>query len=175
LFGLSSFGFCGTDPETTAIRAFSALANGGVPVTPHIVTHIRYPEGTSKELKPEPLPRALSSESVTTISRMLTHVYDQGVLPGRKKNLPWSIAAKSGTAQLVKESGGGYYDDRYLHSFMGYFPAYDPQFIVLLFLVDPEGVTYSGSTVAYTFYDTAKFLLTYYQIPPDREPPGINP
>jgi hypothetical protein len=57
---------------------------------------------------------------------------------------------------------------------MGYFPAYDPKFIVLLYLYDPRnaGPMLSSGTVAFTLSDLATFLVNYYQVPPDRVSPG---
>ncbi|MBP7804619.1 MAG: penicillin-binding protein 2 [Candidatus Pacebacteria bacterium] len=155
-----------------AIRAFSALANSGVPVTPHIVREIQYPEGTKKTIVYEALPSAIKPETSVTISRMLTAAYDQSPagVAGKAKNGRWTIAAKTGTAQIPKESGNGYYSDRYIHSMMGYFPAYEPKFIVLLYLYNPRnaGPALSSGTVAYVLSDVANFLLNYYQVPPDR-------
>ena len=154
-----------------AIRAFSALANGGVPVNPHMVKEIQYPDGHTKTIEPPAnLPAAIKPETATAVSRMLVTAYEQsaaGVASGAKQG-HWSIAAKTGTAQVAKESGGGYYSDRYLHSMLGYFPAYDPQFITIIYLLNPRGAQFSSSTVAYTFSDISKYLLTYYQVPPDR-------
>lgn len=175
-YATASFGQGIALSPVSAIRAFSALANAGVPVTPHITTEIVYPAGTSKKIPVQTLEPVLAPETATTISRMLVAAYDQSHAgkEGMAKNGGWSIAAKTGTAQISKENGNGYYTDRYLHSMVGYFPAYEPKFIVLLYLYNPKnaGPLLSSGTVAFTLSDVANFLLNYYQIPPDRTPPA---
>ena len=80
----------------------------------------------------------------------------------------YSLAAKTGTAQIAIPGGGGYYTDRTLHSFFGYFPANDPKFIVLLFAVEPQGQAFASATLSHPFSNLAKYLINYYSIPPDR-------
>lgn len=151
-----------------AVRAFSIIANGGNMITPHLVKQIRYDDGTSKILE-YPVVRSgiIKSETSETMSRMLVHVYES-YDGGSHKMDHYSIASKTGTAQVAMDNGKGYYTDRHTHSFFGYFPAYDPQFIVFLFLKNPKGVQYASQSLIPPFINITKFLLNYYNVPPDR-------
>jgi cell division protein FtsI (penicillin-binding protein 3)/stage V sporulation protein D (sporulation-specific penicillin-binding protein) len=150
------------------IRALSTLGNGGKLITPHIATRINYKIGGYKSVTPGPDKQVLKKETSEEITRMLVHVVDFALRGGAVKMEHYSIAAKTGTAQIAKPGGGGYYDDRYIHSFFGYFPAYNPQFIVFLYHYYPKGVKYASETLTDPFMNIAKFLINYYQIPPDR-------
>ncbi|MBI5005015.1 MAG: penicillin-binding protein 2 [Candidatus Lloydbacteria bacterium] len=154
-------------PIETA-RALASLGNGGVLVTPHVVDSIIYRTGFSKKIVYNPGKQVLKKDTSETITRMLVRVVDEALVGGTVKLPRYSIAAKTGTAQIAKENGRGYYEDRYLHSFFGYFPAYDPQFLVFLYTVNPKGVKYASQTLTNPFMNIAKFLLNYYEAPPDR-------
>lgn len=156
------------------VRALSALANGGTLITPHLVREIKYKLGPTKTIvhpNAEERPRALSQEASTEISRMLTEVVDRSLREGNVRLDNYSVAAKTGTAQIAKPGGGGYYNDRYLHSFFGYFPSYDPEFLVFLYTYYPKDIQYASETLTDTFINITKFLINYYNIPPDREAP----
>ncbi len=149
-------------------RALSSLGNGGKIVTPHLVKEIRYDDGSKKILEYPITDAKISKETSEEITRMLVTVMDKSLKNGKAKFEHHSVAVKTGTAQVAKEEGGGYYPDRNLHSFFGYFPAYDPEFIVFLYTVYPKGVPYASETWADPFLDIAKFLLNYYEVAPDR-------
>lgn len=151
----------------TMVRALSVMANKGKLIRPHVIKKIEYTNGFSKTIDYEDeITQVLSKESSDEISRMLVNVFD-AYRDGGVKLPDYSIAAKTGTAQ-VPDPKGGYYDDRNLHSFFGYFPAYDPEFIVLMYTMHPKNVKYASQTLIDPFQDVAKYLINYYDVPPDR-------
>jgi cell division protein FtsI/penicillin-binding protein 2 len=167
-FDTASFGQgIATTPVETA-RALATLANGGLLVTPHFVKAIHYDTGITKTLNwPEPA-QVLKPETTLAVSRMLTSVVDLSLANGAIKNEHYSVAAKTGTAQINNPAGGGYYADKYLHSFFGYFPSYNAKFIIFLFAFKPNGAPFASQTWAPPFHTLTQFLINYYTVPPDR-------
>lgn len=167
-YATASFGQGIAITPIETVRALSSLANGGNLITPHVVKEIRYRYGLTKTLSYGDGTRILKPETSDTITRMLVNVVDTALLHGQARNPNYSVAAKTGTAQIANPGGGGYYTDRYLHSFFGYFPAYKPRFLVFLYTVNPKNVQFASETLTQPFLETSKFLISYYNVPPDR-------
>ena len=167
-YATASFGQGFAISPVAMVRALSVLANGGYLITPHIVREIDYTLGFSEKKEIEKGKQVLKPETSEEISRMLVEVVDVALKNGDVKNERYSVAAKTGTAQIANPDGSGYYDDKYLHSFFGYFPAYDPEFLVFLYAIDPKEVRYASQTLTDPFMNITKFLINYYTIPPDR-------
>jgi len=167
-FDTASFGQGIAISPIETVRALAVLANGGKLVTPHLATAIRYDTGVERTLTWGDGEQVLKPQTVTDVTRMLTTVVDTALANGDIKLEHYSVAAKTGTAQIANPAGGGYYSDRFLHSFFGYFPSYNARFIVFLFAVDPKGAPYASQTWAQPFFSLTKFLLNYYNVAPDR-------
>ena len=149
------------------IRALGAIANKGYMIQPHLVSAIRLNSGIERKLDWGKSVRIFSATSTLETVAMMGALNDEILYGGKAKIPTMSVAVKTGTAQLTKP-GGGYYDDRFFHSFVGFFPSYSPRFIILLYTNDPKGVQYASETLDATFLDLVHFLIEYYAVPPDR-------
>ena len=151
----------------TTIRALAALANGGMLVTPHFVKAIHYDTGLTQTLNWPVAGPVLKPSTTQTVTQMLITVVDTAFAKGM--SFPnYSVAAKTGTAQIADSATGGYYPNTYVHSYFGYFPASDPKFIIFLFGYEPVGAPYSSETWGTYFHNMVQFLINYYDVPPDR-------
>jgi len=167
-YATASFGQGIAMSPIAVTRALATLGNGGKLVTPHIVKQINYTDGSSREIRYPDGAQVLQPETSEEISRMLTVVVDDALRNGTVALPNHTIGAKTGTAQIPDPVNGGYYEDKFLHSFFGYFPAYEPEFIIFLYTVEPKGVRFASETLTTPFMDLTKFLINYYSIPPDR-------
>ncbi len=170
-YDTASFGQGLAESPIQMIKALGALANDGSVVTPHLARAIRLENGITKTLSWDTPVTVFSPQSVEDTSRMLVKVVDTKLANGTLKIPEMTVAAKTGTAQIAGP-GGKYAEGKYFHSFFGYFPAYEPRFIILLYTKQPQGVQYASETLARPFMDLTHFLINYYVIPPDRAVPA---
>lgn len=150
-------------------RALAVLANGGYLVVPHIVKEVEFSSGFNQTPDWDARKtQVLQAGTSLTVSRMLTEVVDTSLADGKDKLEHYSVAAKTGTAQIADPVNGGYYSDRFLHSFFGYFPSYDAKYLIFLFAYEPVGAPYAAQTLAPPWHSLTQFLINYYNVPPDR-------
>lgn len=126
--------------------AYGALANGGLLMRPRLVRELRNPDGTvARRFEPEIVRRVVDQRSAEAIGRALVDVVEDGT--GTYARLgSFQVAGKSGTARI--SSGGRYKVGDYSSSFIGYFPADNPQLVVFVKLDRPRGEYYGGAVAA---------------------------
>lgn len=174
-FATASFGQGFAVSPINIVTALASLGNGGFLVTPHVMEEIVYRNGdTRKIIPPEPV-QVLKKSTSEDISRMLVTVVDDALLGGKVKIPEYTVAAKTGTAQMARKDGHGYEQDKYLHTFFAYAPAYDPRFIVFIFNKEPQGVEYASHSIGKPAMELVHFLLNYYNVNPDRTPNKEKP
>lgn len=129
------------------VAAYSAIANGGELPEPHVVKEIRSPEGeVLYRAEPRIVRRVMPSEVARTIRQLLLAVVQEGT--ATKADLEtFTVAGKSGTARRTSLNAG-YTAGNYTASFVGLFPADDPQYVVLVKLDSPGGSRYAGGDIA---------------------------
>ena len=146
------------------IRGFSAIANGGKLVKPYIVDKIV--QGQDEiYTKPEISEPIVSQQTISQLNSMLISVVENGFnsvakVPG------YYLAGKTGTAQVPLKNGKGYEPDKTIQSFIGYGPAFNPQFLILVKLDNPK-VPKSSLSAVPIFKQLAQYIINYWQIPPD--------
>ena len=149
------------------VRAFGAIANGGILMKPHIVKAYNNPDGTvASETQTESQGQAIPENVASTIVDILEKEVSEG--GGNKAMVEgYHFGGKTGTAQKLNTEYGGYLDGRYIASFIGFGPVEDPKFVVLVAIDDPSnGSIYGSQIAAPVFKDIMSQLVRYYQISP---------
>ena len=149
------------------IKALATLANGGKLITPRIVKELNRNGTQILNVKSKKID-IFEKDTTDKVTQLLIKGFDESLLGGTLKDSNYTFATKTGTALSVNSETGEYFEDKRLHSFFGYFPATEPEYIILLYTLDPKGVEYASDTLAVPFKELADFMITYYQIPPDR-------
>lgn len=148
---------------------YATIANGGVLVPPRLVRAVVGPDGNTEDIEPDPGHRVVSPETADAVTRMLAYAVEVGT-GANAQILPYWVAGKTGTAQKALPDGGGYSEDRYVASFVGFVPASRPELVVAVVLDEPES-RYGAVASAPTFQDVARFALGLFRIPPAAKPP----
>ncbi len=149
---------------------YNAVANNGEMIKPRLVERIQYHGKVLKEYEPEILQSNICSDkTLKTVRKMLEGVVLRGTARNLKNN-DYSIAGKTGTAQIA-DGTKGYKHKTYQASFVGYFPADKPLFSCIVVINQPDKRKgFYGNKVAGTVFKTIadKVYAMSYQMHPDK-------
>lgn len=151
----ASFGQGIATTSINLVRAVAAIANGGQLIQPHVVQEVLEEDGTFV-IDPYVQRRVISEETAQTVTEMMVYTADQG-------DSQWTdsdevkVAGKTGTAQIAEK--GKYLEDATLTSFVGFAPADDPKFVMLVKLREPTSSPWGSETAAPLWYEILPLLL----------------
>jgi cell division protein FtsI (penicillin-binding protein 3) len=153
--------------------AYSALANDGVRVAPHVIREIRSATGTSI-YRPNPEQhRVISKDTARALRGMLEGVTLNGT--AKKAQLDgYTAAGKTGTAQKIDPQTKRYSNTKYIASFVGFAPVNNPAVVIIVVIDEPAGSYHGGDVAAPVFRQIAEQILPEMGVMPDTEFKNAN-
>jgi cell division protein FtsI/penicillin-binding protein 2 len=146
------------------VKAVGAIANEGKMVKPKIVKSVMV-DGQSVPVETKVVGQPISAQTAKTVTEMMVYAAQTGESKWTTSKR-YSVAGKTGTAQVPV---AGHYDkERTIASYIGFAPAYNPEFVMLVKFDTPQTSIYGADTAAPMWYEIAHELFTRLNIPPDR-------
>jgi len=152
-----------------------AIANGGVLMRPMLVKQLQDEDGNIvQKYEPQVVRRVITGETAKEmVGALKTVVSDEGTAP-QARLANYVVAGKTGTAQKVEN--GTYSNDKFVISFIGFFPADNPQVCISIVMDSPKegGRAFGGALCGPVFHEVAGRCASYLNIPPDENLPQPN-
>ena len=158
------------------LMAIAALANNGVLMRPMIVSCLEDRDGNVvQKYEPQSVRRVVSEATdKEMIEALKTVVTEEGTAPGAAMK-SYTVAGKTGTAQKVEN--GTYATGKFVSSFIGFFPADNPQLCISIVMDEPKEGHFGGQVCGPVFREIAERCASCLNIPPDLNPqsPDLQP
>jgi len=143
-------------------RAYSAIANGGLLPTPHVIARVG-----GRRVSAAPARRVISAATAAELRSMLKGVLAPGGTASEVSVPGYTLAGKTGTASKIDPHTGEYSKSAYVASFVGFAPAEHPKLLAAVIVDEPQaGSIYGGVVAAPAFGQIMEFALPYLGIAP---------
>ncbi len=163
-YATASFGQGIAVTSVQMIRAVASIANGGYLLEPHIVQAVIGEEG-GVTINKKVIRQVISQEAADKVTEFMVQAVEKGESQWAAPK-GYTVAGKTGTAQVAVE---GHYDrEKTITSFVGFAPAHNPRFVMIVKLREPQSSQWGSETAAPLWFNIAKKLLLHYNIPPDK-------
>lgn len=166
----TSFGQAMTATPLQMAAALASVVNGGTYYQPRLVDRIVKSDGPTDVKKPKAVRTGVvSTKASTEIRGLLAYAVRQHYINGfRYLNFPssYEVGGKTGTAQIANPSGG-YYEDRFNGTYIGYVGGDNPEYVVVVRVNQPRIYGYAGSQAAQPlFADIVHMLINNFNVAP---------
>ena len=148
------------------LNGIATIANDGKRMEPHVVEAVEALDGTVVKIPPKLIDTPIKAQTAKIMTEFMINAVNKGEASWARPR-GYRIAGKTGTASIPIQ---GHYDpDQTIASFVGFAPADNPRFAMLVIFNKPQSSIYGSETAAPVFFKIAKSILEYYGIPPEGE------
>lgn len=164
----TAFGQGMTATPLQLAAAMAGTVNGGNYMQPHLVSAYKDAHGKTTNVTPKKVATVVNAQASQTIRELMEYTFSKNHVLYNMPNQPpqYSIGGKTGTAQIAKP-GGGYYEDRFNGTFIGFVGGNTPEYVIVVRVNEPKIPGYAGSKAAAPIFSSvATMLINNFNVAP---------